>query len=153
MGIRLSFFHIFLLFLTLSVPVSAKDIKAKFCNDIGTPECKEVTVQNQSSALVESVKVEQRTDSSTCENITKNIKANLAGGGNLGERYQIWTNTACKYDFSFKTTKGCTGDKKITVKSADFAAGRDAVILDKQCGSLKAKVKKNPGVLVGPAGD
>ncbi|MEZ5582356.1 MAG: hypothetical protein R3F37_05945 [Candidatus Competibacteraceae bacterium] len=56
--------------------------------------------------------------------------------------YQIWVNTTCKYDFSFKTTDGCTGDKKITVKSADLTAGRDAVILDKACGSLKTKVKK-----------
>ncbi len=106
-----------------------------YCN-AGTDGCKKLEILNDSSTTVTSVTLIQQPTDGSCAKDEHKYTRNLAP---YGENFKIYVDTKCKYTFKFKTSSGCTGNKKGQITPQNFKDGQKKAVLKYDCGTLKAK--------------
>ena len=103
--------------------------------------CKLFHVQNATAVVVEAVVVRRESSSEeVCEPMQLRYQANLV----FSEGFTVEADDRCRYEVVFRTTSGCTGDKKANMTPTKLDEGENKVVLGGAgCGTLKAKTRKN----------
>jgi len=124
-----------LLFL-LAAPSLAIARPVEFC---GNGSCQTIAIINRSSATVTRVKFRQFSEQSwntACPKLNKSRKKNMG----MNDKFKVKLKTVCSYRITFKTTKGCTGNKVAYLTPDKMRDGYYAVALRRGCDDLKAMV-------------
>lgn len=105
-------------------------------------DCVGLKIENNSSALVKQVRIDQEKTDGLCDAVTQNLTQNLSGlnitAGELrGESFTVQVYPSCQYKIKYGTTSGCAGDKVTHMKPSNFDSGKDLVQLIGACGTLK----------------
>lgn len=94
--------------------IAYSEVGMDFCEKDMNGVCAIAKVQNQATAVVKKVVVEQR--GKNCHRkVTKTHKRNLIAGSN-NNTFRMKVSSECQYRVVFKTTSGCTGDKDVVLK-------------------------------------
>ena len=112
------------------------EIKANFCHEDSA--CKRINLRNLASVVVKSVTVTQHATDGVCQKDKSNIAKNIPGQ----QSYSIKVDPNCSYHIKFKTTSGCTGDKKGKITPSNMSNGKNTVSLEGACGSLNVRTYK-----------
>lgn len=122
--------------------LAAPALAENFC--ASDADCKGLKIENNSSALVKQVRVDQEKTDGACEAVTQTFSQNLVGvnitdGELRGESFTVSVNPSCKYKIKYGTTSGCKGDKVTHMTPSNFKNDKDLVQLIGACGTLKTK--------------
>lgn len=113
-----------------------------FCGSAkGTDNCVKVLVENDANVTAISVKIAQKEDTAaSCAKLEKKHKDNLVGAGlnDHGDYFTFFAKVGCSYRVTFKTTKGCGGDKVAKLTAKKIKKGQSRVVFSGNCGSLHA---------------
>lgn len=101
------------------------------------PACREVKIQNKSSALVKAVIVTQQTSGDACARDERKFKDNLKRNDTLW----VFLTPECSYKIRFKTESRCRGDSTAYMTPNKFSKSMDTVLLKSNCDNLKTEVK------------
>lgn len=112
------------------------EIRAGFCQD--DSDCKRINLRNLATVVVKSVSVAQHATDGVCQEDKRNISENLP----VQQSYSIRVDPNCSYHIKFKTTSGCTGDKKGKITPANMSNGKNTVSLEGACGTLNVRTYK-----------
>ncbi len=100
--------------------------------------CREIKIQNKSSALVKTVIVTQQKSNDTCARDERKFKDNL----DRNDKFWVSMTSTCTYKIRFKTESPCSGDSTAYMTPNKFSKGMDTVILKSDCYNLQTKVLK-----------
>ncbi len=119
----------------------AKKPVVSFCSQ-SEKSCMNAYVANKSSATVTSVKITQKAKHG-CEKVEKRISRNRVGtvlpSLNSGKLAML-VDKNCRYEVSFKTTKGCVGNKNGQFSRKNLQKERDTMELRGACGTLSTGI-------------
>jgi len=105
-------------------------------------DCLGLKIENNSSALVKKVRIDQEKTGGLCDAATQKFTQNLIGlnvpnGDTRGESFTVQVYSGCQYKIKYGTTSGCAGDKVTHMNPSNFESGKDLVQLNGACGTLK----------------
>lgn len=109
------------------------EIKSDFCQE--GSNCTRVNLRNLATVVVTSVTVTQHATNGTCQKDKRNISKNLP----VQQSYSIRVDPKCSYHIKFKTTSGCSGDKKGKITPSNMLNGKNTVSLEGGCGTLNVR--------------
>ena len=141
--------------LLIAMAATAASAQAEdFCSS-GT-DCVGLKIENNSSALVKQVRIDQEKTDGLCDAVTQKFTQNLSGlnvadGDIRGESFTVRVYPSCKYKIKYGTTSGCAGDKVAHMKPSNFDSGKDLVQLIGACGTLET-TKMEEINIYGPSG-
>ena len=113
---------------------------ANYCaSDADTgDQCRQIKIQNKSSALVKTVIVTQQKSGGVCAKDERKFKDNL----HRNDKFWVSMTPTCTYKIRFKTESPCKGDSTAYMTPNKFSKGMDTVILKSDCYTLQTKVLK-----------
>lgn len=112
------------------------ETKADFCQEGG--DCTRINLRNLATVVVKSVTVTQHATDGICQSDKRNISKNLP----VQQSYSIRVDPNCSYHIKFKTTSGCTGDKKGKITPSNMLNQKNTVSLEGACGTLNVRTYK-----------
>lgn len=112
------------------------ETKADFCDE--NSDCTRINLRNLATVVVKSVTVTQHSTDGICQKDKRNISENLP----VQQSYSIQVDPNCSYHIKFKTTSGCTGDKKGKLTPANMSNEKNTVSLEKACGTFSVRTYK-----------
>lgn len=128
------------LFLSLStialLGAATAETKADFC--LEESNCTRISLRNLATVVVKSVTVTQHTTDGACQKEKRKISKNLP----VQQSYSIRVAPTCSYHIKFKTTSGCSGDKKGKITPSNMSNEKNTVSLEGACGTLNVRTYK-----------